>query len=88
MRIKGWNAVCRLRGKGALGPRRSERYSLAYTVRVFRWVFGILRRGQGVPRLRARPKGAALWNPAAFEKAGETFFLRSARFCSSLGSRC
>jgi len=39
--------------------------------------FDILRRGQGVPRLRARPKGAALWNPAAFEKAAETFFCAS-----------
>jgi len=37
----------------------------------------------GVPRLRARPKGAALWNPAAFEKAGETFIaLRALLFCS------
>jgi len=47
-------------------------------------VFGILQRGQGVPRLRARPKGAALWNPAAFEKAGETFFaLRALLFILS-----
>ncbi len=23
--------------------------------------------------MRARPKGSALWNPAAFEKAGEAF---------------
>jgi len=29
--------------------------------------------GKNFPRLRARPKGAALWNPAAFVKAGETF---------------
>jgi len=35
----------------------------------------------GVPRLWARPKGAALWNPAAFEKAGETFFPRFALSC-------
>jgi len=32
-----------------------------------------------LPRLRARPKGSALWKPAAFVKAGETFFLRFAR---------
>ena len=30
-------------------------------------------RGWGVSRLRARPMGSAPWNPAAFEKAGETF---------------
>jgi len=55
-------------------------------MRTVRRVFGILRRGQGVSRLRARPKGAALWNPAAFEKAGETFFLRSALFFSKLSN--
>jgi len=37
-------------------------------------VFDYFRHGQGIPCLRARPKGSALWNPAAFEKAGETFF--------------
>jgi len=36
--------------------------------------FDGLRRGLGISCLRARPKGAALWKPAAFEKAGETFF--------------
>jgi len=46
-------------------------------LRLFRRVFDFLRRGPGIPRLRAWPKGAALWNPAAFEKAGETFFCAS-----------
>ncbi len=32
----------------------------------------------GVSRLRARPRGAAPWIPAAFEKAGETFNMRFA----------
>jgi len=32
----------------------------------------------GISRLRARPKGFALWKPTAFEKAGKTFNLRSA----------
>ncbi len=31
-----------------------------------------------VSRLRARPKGAALWNPAAVEQAGEACSLRYA----------
>jgi len=55
---------------------------------VIRWLYGAVvpsgfrtfaaRPGaRGVPRLRARPKGSALWNPAAFEKAGETFFCAS-----------
>jgi len=58
----------------ALGPRRVERYSLV--VRYGRFVGFSISCGAagGVSRLRARPKGAALWNPAAFEKAGETFF--------------
>ncbi len=38
-------------------------------------VYFVSRRGQGsFAPCGARPKGAALWNPAAFEKAGETFF--------------
>jgi len=32
---------------------------------------------RGISRLLARPKGAALWNPAAFVKAGETFVCAS-----------
>jgi len=31
----------------------------------------------GFRSLSARPKGSALWIPAAFEKAGETFFCAS-----------
>jgi len=58
MRIK---AVCRLRGKSAEG-----RAALPFLGKLG----GAAR---GISRLRARPKGAALWNPAAFVKAGETF---------------
>jgi len=35
---------------------------------------------RGISRLRVRPKGAALWNPAAFVKAGETFSCASRSF--------
>ncbi len=31
----------------------------------------------GVPPLRRRPKGAALWTPATFEKVDETFICAS-----------
>ena len=32
-----------------------------------------IRRGQGIPSLRGRPKGFALWTPTTFEKVDETF---------------
>jgi len=34
---------------------------------------------KGISRLQARPKGAALWKPATFEKAAKAF-KRSRRF--------
>jgi len=37
-----------------------------------------------IPHLRVRPKGAALWNPAAFVKAGETFDCASRAFIQPL----
>ncbi len=55
---------------------RATIYSIAFAViesvvRVF--PFTVARLFLSISRLRARPKGAALWNPAAFEKAGEAF---------------
>jgi len=79
---EGWGqelAVCTLRGKGACGPRRNCRYLQCVWYGNF-WLLIFDSGAVGVPRLRARPKGTALWIPAAFEKAGETFFLRFARF--------
>ena len=45
--------------------RWAETYTISYE--------SFLSRGRGISRLRARPMGSAPWNPAAFEKAGETF---------------
>jgi len=77
MCIKGWGAGCLpLRGKSARGR------AVLAVAEVLRWcgsrraggTEGFFHGAAGeVSRLRARPKGAALWNPAAFEKAGETF---------------
>jgi len=65
MYTKKWEAVCLLRGKSA--KCRAVLPLLGETCGAAR----------GVSRLQARPKGAALWNPAAFVKAGETFVCAS-----------
>jgi len=70
MRIKSWKAVCRLRGKSAEG-----RAVLPLFVKLYGAAWG-------VSRLRARPKGPALWNPAAFVKAGETFICASRSYAA------
>jgi len=66
-------AVCLLCGKGADLAAPEWAFPGGLVPQIVQWGFDSLRRGLGISRLRARPKGAALWKPAAFVKAGETF---------------